>query len=212
MLDTMLMLAVAQASIITPPPADDQDRQMIERTRAMLLEAAKPLGRLERPLIVEAGEIQSASAVIRSERRIQEGASLKGDETAMAAVPTIVGAGCRRIADHPAGIELRDSSVLNGRSTLFDCEGMTLDIHGETLAHPLKAMTAVGVPPNAVATVVNGGALARNFRESRDGIRQVSYLWVGRSLAYTVTLTSDRVPFAAMAARADAAVEALTRP
>ena len=106
---------------------------------------------------------------------------------------------------------MENDNTLNGRIAMFQCPGFIVSIESDDFSHALKVGASAGFAEPETRAIVNGGALTKRFGMSKNGIRHITYIWIGKAIPHTRALTSKTTSLEKMEVAADHMIDVITR-
>ncbi|KQR83224.1 hypothetical protein [Sphingomonas sp. Leaf343] len=204
-------LLLLQTTVVASPGYDIAGAKTPDDIRAQFLQRATQTrvpSTPDRPIRITS--LPSSSAILSGQRSLNESIVRAKRTTIVPPLKPLAVDGCRKVVEFARGYTLRGSSVLNGRSSTFDCGTFVAIVVDEDFGRPLDVLTVSGFDPADMAAVVNGGALARSFRLGKTGAKEVVYRWVRPGRALTIELTSDANDYPTLVRAGDAILNSVT--
>jgi hypothetical protein len=206
----IVALALAQVATISSPPLHDNDT-LARRDRIVLKSLPPVHSTAKAPVVMAAGDMRDPEAVLQLHKGGEAETLRLGIKSTVQPMTVDPGYGCSKDSQHPMGFELRNDKRLNGRMTMFRCRGFILSLQSDDFSQALKVETSAGFSESETVAIVNGGALTKRFGVSNDGIRDVTYIWIGKKIAHTLSLRSRTTDLGAMEVAADHFIDVFTR-
>ncbi|GAA0660389.1 hypothetical protein FHT00_002844 [Sphingomonas insulae] len=206
----LIAFVLVQAATISSPPL--QGSNTLARRDGIVLKSLSPVrSTAKAPVAFAAGDMRDPEAILRLHKEGEAETLRLGIQSTVQPVTVDPGYGCRKDSQHPMGFELRNDKRLNGLMTTFRCRGFVLSVQSDDFSRALKVETSAGFSESEKVAIVNGGALTKRFGVSNDGIRDVTYIWIGKTIAHTLSLRSRTTDPVAMEVAGDHFIDVFTR-